>query len=393
MRYIYNGVDLMPVETYEFNFQSVYDDSGVDYLHTEVSTLIRALVNGQADIVDMVSPNGPFMSYAFSGESSLGPAEPPGSRRPSPWVDSNPPFGDKSAGVDRARVSTLRGIIRTQNLPLLTHETIRHRLSTPRGQFYAFSGPGMESGNPPAGTATAPGGGPNGAQVAICVASPLPGYPVDCRNGPIPKLFNVHTATGDANTLMVDWGCTTYINEAQFNGVNPTGGLLSNRFSQSHSIIDGFTNIQTEGVAIFRSDFIYGDDPATSPDFSRPILFMPIPQGFVREIDYVTGREDGISIRYGYTDKQQSVNFVAGPYVKAAKISAVHRQSVTTHADLIGGALGAYERVLGLKANRNFAKDGGDERDATKAMRQLARMIGREVRRKAPPAGEGGGRP
>lgn len=373
----------MPVETYEYSWKSVYDDTGVDYLFTKVSILCRALVNGQAQVVLGGSPNGPFMSYAREpGSSTDLSANPARDFRAMPGF-TNRPNVNFTTGIDIGARSPLTGIVRVVNFPLLTHEAIRHRLTSPRGQLYVFSGPGMETNAPPAGSKLPPGG----AGTLINLASPFPGYPCDSRNGPIPRLFNVAAAAGDATTLMVDWGCETYVNEATINGVNPAGAMLSNRFAQTHTVKNGFTTVRTEGLAVFRSDFVYGND--YTPDFSRPIIFMPIMPSFTREIDFVTAGEDGVSIRYGYTDTQQSVNFVAGPYVKAAKISAVHRQAVSSKGDLIGGALGAYERVLGIKANRNFARsESGD--DSAKAMRKLARMIGREVR-KAPKGDPGHG--
>ncbi len=386
MRYIYNGIDLMPLDTYECNIESVYEETGTDYLYSQVSVLTRAVVNGQAEIVLGIAPNGPFMSYAFDPNSSvdLTAGDPTKGVRKAPTL-VNGPFVPPNTGIDAALKSTLKGILRIPNAPLLTHQVIRHRLSTPQGKFFIFSGPGMEAGAPPAGEfgppVTTPG---TNNQVIINVESPVGVAPCDCKNGPFPKLFGIHSALGDANTLLVDWGCVTYINDSQVNGVNPRGPLLSNRFSQSHSVNDaGYTQITTTGTALFRMDEVYR--LGVSPDFSRPIIFMPILPGFTRVIDYVRGRPDGTGIEYSYIDTQQAAFFVAGPYVKAAKISMVHRQAITSNADLLGGALGAYQQVLGLKANRNFAsQDKDEEGSAKKAMRTLARMIGREVRKAAP---------
>jgi hypothetical protein len=154
--------------------------------------------------------------------------------------------------------------------------------------------------------------------------------------------------------MMIDWGIETYVNEASTNDVLHVGSMISNRFSQTHSVDDhSYTTMTTEGTAIFRTDAIYKD--GISPDFFRSKVFSPIPQGFRREILYVKGREDVTGILYGYKDTQVPVNFVAGPFIKGSSISVVHRQAVTTRADLLGGALSAYDRILGARANKHIA--------------------------------------
>lgn len=350
MRAIYNGVDLMPLETHYFDWESVYDDSGVDYLYSRVSFASRSVVNGIASVVPVA--NGPPMNYALDDETTLSTPAPSRSTvgfTPAPNV---PP----DAGLRARSNSTYRTIILNPagggvNGTQSTHQAVRYRLQVPRGKLYLFWGAGMESGSPPAGALTPP---PT-QNAKLFLESPGPDSKVDCKNGPIPRLFNVMEAFGDATTLIVDWGVETYVNEASVHNVRSVGSLLSNRFHQTHSVAsDGYTSITTEGSAIFRTDLVY--DIPNSPDAFRAIAFMPIPQGFTREILYVTGRPDVTGVDYGYRDTQMSVNFVAGPFVKAASISCVHRQAVSTRPDLWGGALSAYERVLGIKANRNIAR-------------------------------------
>ena len=390
-------MDLMPLETYSFDCESIYDDSGVDYLYTKVSMVVRCVVNGFVAVT-----NGPFMSYnwapgsATTTLSTANQAIRPGTKEqlrgananssdpdgPSRRVAAVPFFGaapgglaaggagttPNAAGIDLQTVSPLRGIQIVPSPTPVTHGVVRHRLSTPRGQLWVFSGPGMESGSPAAGTFGEPTGvvllqspsppnplGPTPA--GSPPGSGTPGYPCDCKNGPFPKLFGIHTALGDMNTLLVDWGCETYINEAESNQVNLAGALLSNRFRQTHTVSDdGYTVVKTEGSAIFRTDYVY--DPTTgivNPDTFRALLFMPIQQGFVRENIVVVGREDVTGVDYSYEDRQVPVNFVAGPFMNAASIEAIHRQVVTSDVDLLDSAITMYERVLSIKANREFA--------------------------------------
>lgn len=388
MRVIYNGIDLMPLETHAFDWEPVYDDSGTDYLFTRVSIVVRAVINGQAEIVFPVglrpggvgTPPGPFMSYDIGAPSpgSLADAaravrpDPNTPVRPGPVLGKEPP----GTGIDNAPAGTLVAIARAVNRPLLTHRAIRHRLTTPRGKLFVFAGSGMESGVPAPGTDAPP------VAATITLTSPLAGNTCDCKNGPIPRILSMPTVHGDAETLMVDWACETYVNENELNGVNPSGVLLSNRFSQTHVVDDhGYTTVVTEGDAVFRADMVYRL-PA-SPDADRPVLFMPIQFGFVRENIQVTGHPDSLGVHYSYQDRQVPVNFVAGPYCKAASISAVHRQAIVTNTDVLGGALSAYERILGLTANKNFAFPGSDE--AAVARRGMRRGHWKKGKRRKPP--------
>lgn len=351
MRVIYNGVDLMPIETKDYYREAVYDDTMTDYLYTKVSIHVTALVNGQSELV-----NGPPMSYKFNGGITTpvtGPTRPfPAARSPDASLTVTP-----TVGIDRGRFNKpTRNIVLSSAKPFTTHKAIRHRLETPQGQLYVFSGPGMETGNPVAGT-TAPPPNPDD----IDLISPTAGRPCDCKNGPFPKLLGVTMASGDANTLVVDWACETYVNEAQENNVSPSGGLLSNRFSQVHSVDDdGYTTLTTHGVAIFRTDFIYG--VGINPDSDRAVLFMPIPQGFRRVIDYVEARPDVTGLEYEYHDTQVPVNFVAGPYARASQIAAVHRQAVSADVDVVNGVLSAYGTVTGSLLNTKLLAERGKRR-------------------------------
>lgn len=249
----------------------------------------------------------------------------------------------------------LRKIVRVPNMPALTHQAIRHRLSVPQQRLYVFAGPGQEIGKPKPGT--------NDEVVPpaqVILQSPQDSRSqTDCKNGPRPKMLGVHTALGDTNTMLVDWQIETFVNEAKLNRTSLVGALLSNRFSQTQAVKgDGYSVIGTAGTALFRTDFVYDGE---SPDFKRPVLFMPIPQGFTRTIEYVTGRPDCVGVDYAYTDEQVSSNFVAGVYVNAASISAVHRQAIVGSGGVLTGALTTYERVLNLMALKNWSKPHPEE--------------------------------
>lgn len=413
MRIIYRGVDLLVLETHQYDWEPVYDDTGTDYLYTRVSILVRAMVNGQAAVVDGIGgglapfagarPPGPFMSYDWDSGVTLGNGNPqfrpPSANAP---VTGVPPGGGfvppnpaltvpAGTGMSLKVPSTLRGIVRRPNAPVLTQAVVRHRLSTPRGKLYVFAGRGMESGVPGAGTSDPPV-----APAVLSLESPIADFPTDCKNGPLPKLFNVSAAVGDANTLVVDWGCETFVNEAADNDVAPAGGLLSNRFSQTHLVgEDGYTTIATSGKAIFRTDVVFGTAATgfQSPDVQRAFCMLPIPLGFVRENVQVTALPDVTGIEYAFQDRQVSVNFPAGPFAKAAKISVHHRQAVSVNGGALGGVLNAYERILGLKAQKNFATErpgegGSDVKALAKQLAKIARRP-RTVRWRPPMAPPG----
>lgn len=362
---IYSGIDLFFIETTTFDWSSVYDDSGTDYLYDRVEIVGRAVVNGQEAIVKPVNGTpGPFMSYKYKGQES---SEPPNFQlfpRVTDIISPTPPVlvnGVPSisgfTGINVSEQSNLRSISFVANAPPLTHATIRHRLSSPRGKLYIFTGMGMETGIPGAGTSSPPVYGPSGknGEVIITLQSPQAEEDVcDCKNGPIPKILAVHNTIGADQTMMVDWACETYINEDKSNNVRPYGAMLSNRFKQVHMVdSDGYTTIETHGVAIFRTDFVYS--LPESPDQLRPLNFMPISQGFRREILYVEGREDVTGVAYGYRDIQVHVNFAAGPYIKAASIATNHRQSVISNTNVIESVISAGERIQRYRADTKFA--------------------------------------
>lgn len=380
MRLIYNGIDLMVLETYAFETEAVYDDTGVDYLYTRVSMVARCVVNGEARQVTGAA-NGPFISYAFG---TLPTPPPPGAAPfrsapasvPATPAGATPPLTvPGGTGLDRGIATTVpRPVVRVPNQPAVSLRAIRHRLEVPQRQLFIFADAGgVEAGRPPVGStdpALPPGGN-------ILVSSPGVGFVCDCNNGPKPKLLAVHTVLND-QTMLVDYQIETFINEAVENAANPNGPILSNRFAQRHDVgLDGYTTVSTDGTAIFRTDLIYGADGGgarVTPDVFRGVLFMPILQGFVRENIVVEGLPDVTGVRYAYQDRQVSVNFVAGPYAKAASISAVHRQAVTSDVNLPATILGTTERVLGLAANKNFAFPGGDRAAAAKEEKRAARM-------------------
>jgi len=393
MRIIYNGIDLFVQETHQYDMECVMDDTGTDYLYTRHMIVARCVVNGQASVYasrfinGQWFRNGPAITYNFLGGSSVSTQGPGGSGGPVKGVQppgtiadgasrvGPPPIGDfgtqradptqpvlprngvvgsgitpTDSGLSASNTNQLFEVVSTPIDPTTSIRVIRHRLTTPRGRLFIFSG-GWD-GDPATGPAF---------PAPVMVMSPDTESRCDCKNGPIPRILSTPKVFGDATTFILDFAVETYINESVQNGVYAPGALLSNRFKQVHTVgQDSYTTINTDGMAIFRTDWVYRL-PA-SPDCVRPLLTLPIPRGFQRENVVVEGLPDVAGVRYAFQDRQVPSNFVAGPYVKAAKISAVHRQGVTNNSFVLEGALSAYERILGVAANKNIAKQPtGDE--------------------------------
>ena len=358
-------MDLGIVKTYAFTVEPVYDDSGVDYLYSRVSGSFRAQINGQAEIVSGRAPNGPFISYKMEGGGGddelrtfnpvFGPDRGYAGDPVPPVPGGTPGFTPPTAGFAAAPQSRIRRIFRAPNRTPYTHADIRHRLSVPRAPLLVYAGAEPTQGGNP---------GNQIEEVVEFLHAPEFDAPCDAKNGPFPRVLNVIEAYGDANTLVVDWQFECYINESPQNGVSWSGALLSNRFMQQHLISpDGYTAVVTSGAAIFRTDMIYA--LASNPDANRPLLFLPLASGFVRENIQISGLPDVTGVSYAFTDRQVPVSFPAGAYVRAASIEAVHRQAITTNADILGGLFGAYERGIGLRGNQKWAFGDGQAKKSS----------------------------
>lgn len=353
MRVFYNGIDMMAIETQVFSGEPVYDDTGVDYLYTKYLIHVTGVINTERPTSDVFLGTGNgFMNYGFTdgvapvpkGDAEFGKLDP----RPAPI------FAPLRADLTYAPVFGVgsfpnpdtRAVAFGRSTPVLTHEAIRHRLEVPRGQLYVFSGTGLESGTVPP-TAN-----------NLILRSPADKTVCDAKNGPLPRLMAVTMSVGGTNTMVVEWACETFVNEAQTNNVDPFGYILSNRFSQVHSVDQaGFTTVATQGITLFRTDRIMTPGARINPDSLRARLFVPIPQGFERVVDYVRGRPDVSGIEYRYTDVQVPVNFVAGPYCKAADITAVHKQSVVSDVNPLNDIADGISKILNLALTGKWLSD------------------------------------
>lgn len=368
MRIIYNGIDMSVLQdTYKYEMEPVFDDSGTDYLYTRHSIACQTLVNGQVDLfipkeVDgSLVGNGPAVTYTSSSMFGVSP-------RPTstfgigmvrsgtvsdpvtPIFPTRYPIVPTATGVATATREPLFIVTKAPNPAPSTMWVIRQRLSEPRGRLFVTT-PLIET---MAGEAVP---GPSLTPMQLVSPDPASSSVCDCKNGPFPLVTSINQVYGDDKTFLVSFAIQTFVNEYIKNGLVTTSALLSNRFSQTATTDDrGYTTITTVGKAIFRTDWLNTGTTTTTPDVLRAELMLKIPLGFVRENIQVTGLPDGTGIGYKFDDRQVEINFPGGPLSKAAKISAVHRQAIVNNSDVLSGALTAYERALGLAANKNIAK-------------------------------------
>lgn len=254
-------------------------------------------------------------------------------------------FVSQGHGISASINRQIYRIVKRQISPLTTFAAIRHRLTTPRGQLWVFDGFGDVG--------------------AALIVSPLPGFLTDCRNGPNPIRCTFQDTVGThalpyGGFARVHWICETFINENVENGINNPRTLLSNRFSMTHTLDeDSYLTITVRGKALFRTDWEYRF--REQPDLYRPILFLPIPLGFVRSNIQVDGLPDTTGITYSYTDSQQRAHFAAGPYAKASSIHTSYSAALINDTDLLNSAVNAYERSQSLRLNSKWMAQADKE--------------------------------
>ncbi|VTR92150.1 unnamed protein product [Gemmata massiliana] len=389
----YNGIDIECLEILESVFESVYDETGTDYLYSRYHLAVTGVINGQSEIQQYT----PTTNYAEGGSQNLSQYQywrnhaPAGAAPPfdDPPPNVNPYFGGGARPQRSSKATPGAGItaisptqfpvpdiIRRPVPAITTDAVIRSRLQTPRGRLFVFTGSGDTS-----------------RKDEVLLQSHPWNSHTDCKNGPFPKLYAVTQFSGDAQTFMVRFEVETFINETPasaavanlqkvgvMEGAYSVGGginsslanraLLSNRFSMRHSLDDdNYLTILTQGVAHFRTDLLYTNEPL-NPDDLRLNLMLPVPFGCVRGDIEIEGLPDGTGVTYSFVDREQRANFVGGPYCFATQIEAVHRQAVSIDDDFLTGALNVYERQLNLKVQREFARDREKERAAATAKSQ-----------------------
>lgn len=394
MEIIYGGVHLTMLTVDEFVGESVYDDSGVDYIYTRYLVRGSCVVNGQAEVRAVA---GPPVSYQRTGGMATpgdiavdsrppGLPAPPGPNRRSQDVNLvrhadgvfysptgagvfglAPPAGIYARGNGTVNWFAIEPVAAPTPI---TDAAIRRRLKTPRNHLFVFA----NDGNPGAGE--------------LLLRSPVAfDVHADARNGPTPRAWGFRRALGDgADTLFCEFEVETCLTEVEETNYTATGPLLSNRWSATHRIDPtGIVRIDTVGKALFRTDWLYGGSVpgstgfSVSPDDFRINIFQRVPFGFVRESITARGLPDVTGIEYAYTDAMQPVHFPAGVFAGASRISAVHTQAIVSDDDILTGGAALFDKFVNRKLNTKWATDGtapsGRDGDLASSLKDLAAAL------------------
>lgn len=224
----------------------------------------------------------------------------------------------------------------------LTDRTIRHYLLQPRRQLVFM----MVDGD-------------------LLLVSPQkrPGnkgyYPMDANNGPLPRVHNITRIDGD-HTFHVNFGVETWLNECPNSDSSPVRALLSNRFSQQHSVDDQFmTQIVTSGQAFFRSDVL--EQAGEVADSYRRQCLPPVPLGFKRVSMTVAVTPQRNVLTYTCVDQQRFFDIGdTNPLLGGSGITDVDAKFQTSTVSNEGGVAGGRSvaqvsvRVRGVKESSTW---------------------------------------
>lgn len=160
--------------------------------------------------------------------------------------------------------------------PASTIANIRHQLLQPRGQLLVTD---------------------FGATV---VESPSGGYLVDVANGPFPRRCDIQQVNG-SHTWIMRWSCDFAITDC----LARDGGILSNRYSTTHSINEYHLTTRTAyGRTKFRSDVMNSTGEFAHDLFNGNLIPDQLP-GFQRESLDVTLDSDGLGIYWRIRDVEK----------------------------------------------------------------------------------------
>lgn len=314
---------------------------GMSVGYERVTDQINHYPEREASVVGPIAAQTTPVSYSDVGLSTFGSELPLTPTNASSVPGLPVEFTHNSHGIALSLNRQIFRIVpRTVN-PITTHKAIRERLLQPRGQLVVWDGFGDFG--------------------TLMLMSPEPGSATDCKNGPTPLVVEWMDAVGTHGSQYsgfahLQFVIETYVSENVQNGVSNPRTVLSNRFSMRHTVDEeSFLSIEVTGTALFRTDWVYRFQQ--NPDLYRPTLFMPIPNGFVRENIQVIGMPDVTGVQYSYRDRQVKASFTAGPFCKASTIHTEYRSALVSDTEVLEGALSTYERLLNIKWLRSHAKE------------------------------------
>ena len=164
-------------------------------------------------------------------------------------------------------------------------------------------------------------------------------YSCDCNSGPIPKLHSITRIDGD-HCFRINFSVETWIRECNSNEYNRFPALVSNRFTQTHSIDSDFmTTITTTGQAFFRTDIL--DDIDASCDTFRGQCLPPVPLGFNRTSIQCAVTLNRNALTYNVVDRQAFFDIGdTNPLLGGSGVTSIEAQYSASTIQNEGGVAG-----------------------------------------------------
>lgn len=201
------------------------------------------------------------------------------------------------------------------------------------------------------------------------INSPISGFSVDSKNGPMPLFCNIVKILGE-NGYVISWAVQTWINQCVGTTVSSSSPLLSNRFEMVHVVdADQLCTIHTSGIAMFRTDKL--NINTWYPDQFRNMIMPPIYKRFRRDHIEVAQIADGTGIRYFVKDVELPVFFVTpngadqpagGAVANAVRCSVEKMNAIYSGDTITDSILATRDSYYGYRSQKAFADQGA--RDA-----------------------------
>ncbi|QEL17152.1 hypothetical protein [Limnoglobus roseus] len=266
--------------------------------------------------------------------------------------------------------------------PIRTMNSIREALLEPRKKLLLFEYSKIDSGE---GEVLNPGSQNERvrplteASIETLVEAPARGEEADAFGGPHPVFVSVREVVGYAQAFVVAIRIECYTTAEGYSEGTADSILLSNSFSVSTALTEQYAAVRrTRGTAVFRFD-------ATarlgfSPESYKSSLFARIPIGWQRGEIEVTARDDGVTIDYAYTDRQQMMS-LQDPGAGAAAITLEYDESLVRDADAIDAAVNVANTTFAFRTAKNFAAAPEKPADSSNdkladAINNLAKVLG-----------------
>lgn len=128
--------------------------------------------------------------------------------------------------------------------------------------------------------------------------------PVDALSGPVPGPLRITRVDG-GKTFHVNFEVTTHLRECPGFPLGSPSALISNKYTQSHSIDgDFFTTLEYQGQAFFNTSVL--ENAQELADHYRAVILPPIERGFKRERIHIVATPMRNALSYAVTDVERA---------------------------------------------------------------------------------------